>query len=237
MAKKAKKKAKRSTAKRAKARKPKKARRAAPAKARKAKRSSAKRAKPRKAKRATKPKKRTNRAVLSPRWYEKVLASPEAQRLERRGVKDSASGNAAYWRQPARQRASFVLGMFRRGGRARRAAVALARAEQRHAEGPPKRRSNPGYTDAQAVGQYRRKHWGLSGRRTVREGEAADPRAGTLVKMGELRSVTYRTTKKGDGLSDYEHEFEGRRPTLAWNGGGLVIVGGDYTVKDDGIEG
>ena len=184
------------------------------------------------------PKKRQNRAILSPKWYEKILASPPGQYATRHHPKDLAHGNAAYWRLPAHKRAAHALALFRKGGRSRRKAVAIARAEQRHAEGPPQLRRNPGgFSEAEARRQYTRKHWGLRGQGAVREGRAPDPRQGTLVKLGELREVTYRTSKRGDGLSDYVHEFEGRRPTLAFGPGGLVVVGGSYRVRDGGIDG
>lgn len=56
--------------------------------------------------------------------------------------------------------------------------------------------------------------------------------------MGRLVSVVYETQKKGDrGPTEYEHDFEGTRPTLAYSDGGLVIVGGTYKVKAGGIDG
>ena len=64
---------------------------------------------------------------------------------------------------------------------------------------------------------------------------AADPRIPS-VELGELVSITYRT-KKGDDveLTDYEHEFRGPRPRLAYNESGLIIAGGRYRVEPRGI--
>jgi hypothetical protein len=148
-------------------------------------------------------------------------------------VKGSIQANAAYWALPPAARLAFVRKMRRKGGRSRRAAILLARAE-----GAPPRRKNSGMTDAGARAEYERTHWGLRGRGRVSAGRAADPAHGTLTKMGRLVSVVYETTKRGDGgPTEYEHEFEGRRPTLAYNDGGLVIVGGEYTIQRGGIDG
>lgn len=95
--------------------------------------------------------------------------------------------------------------------------------------------------------EYVRTHWGERGTVAKRELRAPDPSSGTLVELGELISVTYRTTKGGDdAATDYEHHFEPRRPTssakrpvLAYlaGDGGLVICGGNYRVTKRGIEG
>jgi hypothetical protein len=51
-------------------------------------------------------------------------------------------------------------------------------------------------------------------------------------------SVVYETRKGGDqGPTEYEHEFEGRRPDLVYTAGGLIIAGGDYTIEEGGIKG
>ena len=61
-----------------------------------------------------------------------------------------------------------------------------------------------------------------------------------IVAMGPLVSLVYLATK-GGGLYEWEHEFTGSRPILAYahDGSGLVIVRGDsdYTVTKKGIEG
>lgn len=95
--------------------------------------------------------------------------------------------------------------------------------------------------DRKALAEYRRSHWGLSGDGKVRDGRAPDPRAGTLVQLGELVSVVYLTRKLGDlAPTEYEHDFgRGGRglPLLAYNRTGLVIVGGAYRVTARGIVG
>jgi len=90
-------------------------------------------------------------------------------------------------------------------------------------------------TNAEALKQYERDHWGQKGAEKVRKLSAADPRL-PCVELGELVSVTYRT-KKGDDvvLTDYEHEFAHPRPRLAYNESGLIIAGGKYRVEERGI--
>ena len=67
---------------------------------------------------------------------------------------------------------------------------------------------------------------------------AANPAHGTAVKLGRLVEVTYETRKGKDRRKvHYVHEFEGNRPTLVYNAGGLIVAGGDYVIKEDGIEG
>jgi len=66
-----------------------------------------------------------------------------------------------------------------------------------------------------------------------------DPRVGELVELGRLVSVVYLTEKGGDdGPTEYEHAFNARRlPVLAFNDGGLFILGGAYRVGVRGIHG
>ena len=95
--------------------------------------------------------------------------------------------------------------------------------------------------------EYAVTHWGERGEISQRDLLTPDPTSGTLVELGELISVTYRTKKGGDDdATDYEHHFEPRRPTssakrpvLAYlaGDGGLVICGGNYRVTKRGIEG
>lgn len=92
-------------------------------------------------------------------------------------------------------------------------------------------------TDTAAADEYERTHWGLRGRGQVSERRAADPSHGTATELGTLVSVVYETDKKGDGRSEYEHAFEGRRPKLVYNAGGLMIVGGSYKIARGGIDG
>lgn len=89
---------------------------------------------------------------------------------------------------------------------------------------------------------YKAKHWGDEGGsdRTLR---VPDPTASPLVELGELVRVEYRTIKgvrKDGGRPQpvvFFHDFEGRKPVLAFNRDGLVIAGGSYKVTDHGIEG
>lgn len=150
----------------------------------------------------------------------------------------TATATAAYWRKPLASRAARIRSLARGTPKQRRGAAALAKLERRHEEGPPRRR-NPALTDAEARRDYKDKHWGEPGTRRIRRAAAADPTHGTAVALGELREVTYRTRKRGDGgTADYTHTFGeegGRRPKLAYNDGGLLVVGGDYLIKDGGI--
>ena len=85
---------------------------------------------------------------------------------------------------------------------------------------------------------YAAMHWGQKGTTPEKTMRAADPKAEPLVELGTLISVVYRTKKGSDReLTDYEHEFEGTRPTLAFHTGGLVIAGGGYKVNTRGIVG
>lgn len=80
-------------------------------------------------------------------------------------------------------------------------------------------------------------HWGFPAKRIVNRRPSPPPEV--AVKLGELHSVTYRTHKKGEKARLFEHEFEGRRPTLAMDidNKRLHLLGGDYTVTDAGITG
>lgn len=63
------------------------------------------------------------------------------------------------------------------------------------------------------------------------------PIPGEVFELGTLSAVTYETTK-GREHADWEHEFEGERPTLnADRDGNLVILGGSYRVTPRGIVG
>lgn len=212
---------------------PKRAKKKTPKRAAARRRPAAKKSTRRPAARPTK-KNRPHRRAIG-RWWEPCLASPGAG-----GVRMTASPNAAYWRMPARTRMRVVMRLHRSHRASdRRKAVALARAEQKHADAPP-RRSNPsaGMSDGQAMAEYERTHWGRTGTQRVRVASAANPRFGTATVLGDLVSVTYRTKKGEDReLVDYEHAFEGPRPKLAYNDGGLVIAGGKYKVGREGIDG
>jgi len=90
-------------------------------------------------------------------------------------------------------------------------------------------------TNAEALKQYERDHWGQKGAEKVRKLPAADPRVPS-VELGELVMVVYRTKKGADQvLTDYEHEFSYPRPRLAYNESGLIIAGGRYRIETRGI--
>lgn len=150
---------------------------------------------------------------------------------------DRATVSASYWTTPRSIRAAKLRSLARGNARQKRAAAALAVAELAH-EGPPRKKNGAGMTDAQAAREYTRSHWGDRGRRGIVRTGAPNPAHGTASKLGRLHSVTYETVKKGDGEPTlYEHEFEGKRPTLIYNDGGLLIAGGDYVISAHGIEG
>lgn len=187
-------------------------------------------------KKAIRPKRRARSCVKqrsNPRWYNRLATSADAHRYH-----DVAKVNRAYWNLPSKDRAAAVRKLERKGRRGRRAAIAIAKLEKRHAEGARlPRRQNPGMTDDEARAEYVRTHWGEKGKGRVRVSRSANPAHGTATKLGTLVAVVYRTSKRGDGVSDYEHVFEGRRPTLAYNDGGLLVVGGDYAIEKGGIDG
>lgn len=175
------------------------------------------------------------------RWFDRCLRSVAAKKYAR---DPAAVCAAAWWRRPPAERERIVRRLERGSHRERRTAVAIAKAEKSRADGP--RRRNPGMTDAEARAEYERTHWGDRGRDRVRRGRAADPTRGTATELGELVSVVYRTHKKErvhgawgrrDKRVDWEHEFERSRPRLAYNEGGLLVVGGDYRIKAGGITG
>ena len=192
--------------------------------------------KPAKRARARKPKRRQTTITVKPNPKKKRRApkrprgpdelTREARRLATRGRSgDRASMSAGYWRLPRSSRAANLRRLVRKGPKHKRAAAAIARAELAH-EGPP-RRSNPRMGDAAALQEYERTHWGERGRGSIQTAKAADPRHGTATKLGRLHSVVYETIKGGDReLTQYEHTFEGKKPVLAYNDGGLLIAGG-----------
>ena len=110
----------------------------------------------------------------------------------------------------------------------------------------PRGRRNPETPAA----TYARTHWGEKGKTARTTAHVPDPKAGPLVILGRLHSVTY-ATDKGRGVELFEHTFgkerrgdreHGRQsleraPFLAFNREGLVIAGGDYVVATGGIVG
>jgi hypothetical protein len=171
------------------------------------------------------------------RWFDRCLASVSARKYAR---DPAAVCNAAWWKQPVKKRAAIVRRYERGTPRQRRFAVAIAKAEQSRADGPPRKR-NPGMSDAEALREYTRTHWGEKGAQRVGTTRAANPLHGTATKLGKIVSVVYLTEKGGEGgPAEYEHEFgEGGTalPTLAYNDGGLIIAGGGYRIKEGGIDG
>jgi hypothetical protein len=194
----------------------------------------AKRARAKKTPKKAPPKKRARARARAPRrWWDRCLSSVAAKKYAR---DPAAVCSAAWWRRPPQERERIVRRLERGSTHERRTAVALAKAEAKRA-GPP-RKSNPGMSDAGAIAEYQRTHWGEKGRQRVTRSRAADPNRGTATELGRLVAVVYRTKKRGDGRKvDYEHEFSSRLPRLLYNEGGLVIAGGDYTVKKGGITG
>lgn len=93
-----------------------------------------------------------------------------------------------------------------------------------------------------AAKEYAKTHWGAPGKARLVESRCADPGASILVKLGRLTYVEYETTKRGDPpRTFYQHDFARPYPELTYSteddGGGLVIVGGGYTVTKHGIVG
>lgn len=169
-------------------------------------------------------------------WWARCLSSVEASRYAR---DPAAVCGAAWWRMPRAKREAIVRRLERsRKRRDRKIAYAIARAERNRAQRAPRRRNPQERTDAVALADYERTHWGERGRGKVSQLRAANPRHGTSTNLGRLVSVVYLTKKKGDReLTEYEHEFEGPLPTLAYNDGGLIVAGGRYRVKTGGITG
>lgn len=207
-----------------------------------------KRAKKR-AKKAAQPRKKTTTVTVRPNPKKPKKKRPAKDELgplarsivARHGKRhpgDRATPNAAYWRQPRAARAANLRKLVRGSPRQKRAAVAIAKCEVSEGRGPP-RQSNPaGMSDAGALAEYERTHWGERGRARVSEARAANPAHGTATKLGKLVKVIYLTTKKGDDApTEYDHDFEGQLPELVYNDGGLMIAGGSYRIKAGGIDG
>lgn len=93
---------------------------------------------------------------------------------------------------------------------------------------------------SRAAREWESFHWGRSATKATRVKVPARPE--TLVKLGDLVSVTYRTRKGDEPVTHYEHEFAeegGKKPTLALDPRTrrLHVVGGTYTVGWRGIIG
>jgi hypothetical protein len=128
------------------------------------------------------------------------------------------------------------------------AALALASwwLEPRHAANPARRSrrrrsSIPNSPEAQkAAREWQAFHWGREPKsaRRMRVPDAPE----TLVKLGDLESVVYKTRKGSEPVTHYHHEFAeggGRKPTLAMDPRTrrLHVVGGTYSVGWRGIVG
>lgn len=87
---------------------------------------------------------------------------------------------------------------------------------------------------------YKETHWGNEGDWSVQVYDAPDLSRGVVV-LGELVAVTYRVAKGDPKKEDWEHEFEGALPIVAYtpDSRDLVILRGpsSYTVTARGIEG
>lgn len=105
------------------------------------------------------------------------------------------------------------------------------------------KRKNPAPT-------YREAHGGLEGAWESKRVRVPDPSAGKLIVMGRIKRIEYETDK-GEGQSLYFHDFgrevvggeergrvsAERKPWLVYNATGLVIAGGTYEVRAEGIVG
>ena len=116
--------------------------------------------------------------------------------------------------------------------RRRRARVAAKRTVRR------RRRRNPAVPQlSQAAQMFRRFHGFDPKTVTSIAGERSIPR--TLVRLGDLVEVSYRSNKFDRKTRDYVHKFGTPRPTLCTrpDGRGLFIVGGRFRNTARGIVG
>lgn len=85
--------------------------------------------------------------------------------------------------------------------------------------------------------EYTEKHWGDDGKGGVTSLLFPNVHAGPLVELGQLVRIEY-LTKKGKEKAVFFHDFEGTKPRLVFNADGkLLIGGGSYIVKEEGIVG
>lgn len=97
---------------------------------------------------------------------------------------------------------------------------------------------NSAGSSTRARERYEGFHWGIPSRKS--RSVKPSPEPGELVELGTLEAITYSTRKGKEGFHHWEHEFGedgGRKPVLAMDPSNerLHIVGGSYTVTDDGI--
>jgi hypothetical protein len=101
-----------------------------------------------------------------------------------------------------------------------------------------RRRRNPGTAElGQAAAMFRKFHGFDASTVSSAAGERTIPR--TLVRLGDLVEVTYRSNKFDRKSRDYVHKFGTPRPTLCTrpDGRGLLIVGGRFRNTARGIVG
>lgn len=93
-----------------------------------------------------------------------------------------------------------------------------------------------GEASAKAIREYQRTHWGDPGKGESLEGERARK---PLVKIGKLVAVTYTIRKGNSAMTDWEHTFEGTKPSLLMHlrSGRFALRGGSYKVRAHGIVG
>lgn len=90
-----------------------------------------------------------------------------------------------------------------------------------------------------AADEFQAFHWGRPAKSARRVRLPSRPRA--LVEIGPLVGVIYRTAKgNSDGPDDWIHEFGeegGALPILSYDPDSkdLLIIGGDYDVRPEGI--
>jgi hypothetical protein len=101
-----------------------------------------------------------------------------------------------------------------------------------------RRRRNPGVPQLNQAAQMFRRFHGFDPKTvTSVAGERSIPR--TLVRLGDLVEVSYRSNKFDRKTRDYVHKFGTPRPTLCTrpDGSGLFIVGGRFRNTARGIVG
>ncbi len=110
---------------------------------------------------------------------------------------------------------------------------------RRSRRNPPGGSANPEDLE-KAAREWEAFHWGRKAR-TARRMRVPE-RPETLVKLGDLESVVYKTQKGTEPVTHYHHDFAeegGRKPTLAMDPRTrrLHVVGGSYSVGWRGIVG
>ncbi len=88
-----------------------------------------------------------------------------------------------------------------------------------------------------ATEKYKGFHWGVEPKKVKTARASKAPEVG--MQLGKLHAITYEANKAGE-VALYEHEFGeegGKQPDLIADvdNNKLHIIGGDYTITDDGI--